>query len=162
MNKFFLIADINKSIVTVNLGQVVSIDNPQKHEDTDIITNTLTMSNGDSWEIPVQLLIAMLNTSGAEIYDLISPPKDMTEPDDVNDTEYVDETPLEEPRMGEVELQEYPAELNQPDGHEEFTTEMTAGEELDYDPSEHVNAATVMEGSEGIADVTITATGTGG
>lgn len=160
MSKFFLIADINKQVITVNLDQVAWIGDPIKDEDTGIVTNRLTMANGDSWNVPVQLLIGMLNASEVQVFDLISPPKDMTETNDVNDTEYVDDTPLEEPRGGEVELQNYPGDVT--DGHEEYTSELTAGEDFEYNPADHINDTTVTEGSVGIADATISATGTDG
>lgn len=141
MSKLFIIADMDKNVITINASNIESIGEPEKHEESGLITNVLTMASGERYQIPVQLLINMINTLGWDVYDLITPKEDMTATEDVNDTEYQDETPLEDP--GVISLEPYPEV--EPDGYEEFTTELTVGEELDYDPTTVSNSQ--VEGS---------------
>jgi hypothetical protein len=152
-SKLFLIADIDRNVMTMNPDQISTIGSPDKDPEG-ITTNKVTMSSGEEYDIPVQLLIAMINQAEIQVFDLISPPKDMTEASDVNDTEYTDDEGFEGEEV--VELQPYPdmtLDPNEPLDDEE----LTAGEESDYNPADNESTVTVLEGSEAYADVSIRA-----
>jgi hypothetical protein len=142
MNKLFLLADIDGNVMSMNPDHIETVGNPEKKGDVD--TNDVTMVSGEVYTIPVQLIIMMLNNADYTVYDLISPQESAELADenlDVNDTEYVDETPLDEV-TDEIKVEPYPDSCS--DGHAEFGEYITSDDDL---PDAIVSVDEIVEGS---------------
>jgi hypothetical protein len=141
-NKLFLLADIAGNVMSLNPDHIETVGNPGKAGD--VVTNDVTMVSGEVYTIPVQLIIMMLNNADYTVYDLITPKESAdlsAENLDVNDTEYVDETPLEEVSDA-IQVENYSDECD--DGHAEFGEYITAADDL---PDGNVIVDEVLEGS---------------
>lgn len=141
-NKLFLIADINGTVFSINPQHIETIGNPT--EKGGMECNDLCMTSGEEFTVPLPLIITMLNNADFVVYDLITAQKDAAMAEDgldVNDTEYVDETPLEEVN-DTIRVENYGDEFD--DGHPEFGEYITNDDDL---PDTISSVEPIVEGS---------------